>query len=83
MDFLCPGWLQVFNAVQMQVYNAVLMQVNNAVLAQVFDARFGKCIQNTALQMSPGTQHCPLFLPRACLLAIPDSRVNTQYIRLF
>jgi hypothetical protein len=47
----------VFNAVQMQVYNAALMQVNNAVLAQVFDARFGKCIQNTALQMSPGTQH--------------------------
>ena len=33
--------------------------------------------------MSPGTQSLTPVLPRLCLLAIPDSRVNTQYIRLF
>jgi hypothetical protein len=56
MDFLCPGLLQVFNAVQMQVYNAVLIQVNNAVLAQVFDAHLENVFKIKALKMSPGTQ---------------------------
>jgi hypothetical protein len=63
-------------------HNAALIQVNNAVLAQVFNANLENVFKIQALQMSLGTQSLTLSLPRSCC-ALPDGRVNTQYIRLF
>jgi len=44
-------------------------------LENVFKIRHLKCLR--------ARNHCPLSLPRSCLLTLLDSRVNPQYIRLF